>query len=577
MHWNARPRPSRSPAPRRRSTKSRRPAGSSPTQPTLSCSRSTRTASSARAPRRRAAARLQGRGAGRARGLLAPAPRRPALARERPTALRPQGRQLRRPRGPAPHAPRRARLRRRRRHGPSRHGRPDIEDGGAADPGCRRARARSRSSSSRSSPRRSRSTCTSTQLPSSASRRAASGRSSAPASRAARCGSSPARPCRSRRTSRPRWSFAPDGLPQAPRRSASVRGSGAHSSPRLRTADRLAALALAAQPAIGFADASAQLSALATRDQLTNLPDHRAFHEQLRSEARRAERHERALSLVLINIDDFKQINAEHGRLAGDRALAEVGRRLAATVRNGELVSRLSADHFGWVLPETEGLSGWIAAERGRRALAAAPIEGDRHDHRVRRRLRLRGCGRLRRAARARRGGARPRQGLGRQRNVPLQRRARRRRRRPPARGRPGPRPAPCPRARARRRGPGHRRSLRAGLPRRREARAVVRLESRSRDPPRPGSARPRRRQAQHRRGRAPQARPALEGRARADPEPPRHGRGDRRQGARLGAARLDPAPPRALGRRRAIRTVSPARQSRSAHACSRSPKHGTR
>ena len=140
--------------------------------------------------------------------------------------------------------------------------------------------------------------------------------------------------------------------------------------------DRLAALAIVAQPAVAFADASAQLGALATRDPLTNLPDHRAFHEQLRSEAKRAERHERALSLVLINIDDFKQINAEHGRLAGDRALAEVGRRLAATVRNGELVSRLSADHFGWILPETEGLNGWIAAERARRALAAAPIEG---------------------------------------------------------------------------------------------------------------------------------------------------------------------------------------------------------
>ena len=139
---------------------------------------------------------------------------------------------------------------------------------------------------------------------------------------------------------------------------------------------RLLELALAAQPAVAFADASAQLGALATRDQLTNLPDHRAFHEQLRSESRRAERHERALSLVLVNIDGFKRINAEHGRLAGDRVLAEVGRRLAATVRNGELVSRLSADHFGWILPETEGLNGWIAAERARRSLAAAPIEG---------------------------------------------------------------------------------------------------------------------------------------------------------------------------------------------------------
>ena len=139
---------------------------------------------------------------------------------------------------------------------------------------------------------------------------------------------------------------------------------------------RLAELALAAQPAIAFADASAQLGALATRDHLTNLPDHRTFHEQLRAEGRRAARHERALSLVLLNVDGFRRINAEHGRLAADRVLAEVGRRLAATVRNGELVSRLSADHFGWILPETEGLNGWIAAERGRRALAAAPIEG---------------------------------------------------------------------------------------------------------------------------------------------------------------------------------------------------------
>ena len=142
---------------------------------------------------------------------------------------------------------------------------------------------------------------------------------------------------------------------------------------------RLLELAVAAQPAIACADASAQLSALATRDPLTNLPDNRAFHEQLRAEARRAQRHERALSLVLINLDGFKRINAEHGRLAGDRVLAEVGRRLAATVRNGEFVSRLAADHFGWILPETEGLNGWIAAERARRVLAATPIEGLGH------------------------------------------------------------------------------------------------------------------------------------------------------------------------------------------------------
>ncbi|MGZ8781907.1 MAG: diguanylate cyclase domain-containing protein [Gaiellaceae bacterium] len=139
---------------------------------------------------------------------------------------------------------------------------------------------------------------------------------------------------------------------------------------------RLAELALAGQPAIAFADASARLGALATRDVLTGLHDQRSFQEQLRSEAHRAERHERALSLVLVNVDGFRRINAEHGRLAADRVLAEVARRLATTVRNGEHVARLSADHFGWLLPETEGLNGWIAAERARRAVAAAPLDG---------------------------------------------------------------------------------------------------------------------------------------------------------------------------------------------------------
>jgi diguanylate cyclase (GGDEF)-like protein len=138
----------------------------------------------------------------------------------------------------------------------------------------------------------------------------------------------------------------------------------------------LAALAEIAQSAVAYADASARLNSLGTRDALTNLPDHRAFHEQLRAEVRRAQRHERALSLVLVNLDGFRRVNEEHGRLAGDRALAEAARRLAAAVRQGEIVSRLGADHFGWILPETEGLNGWIGAERARRSISSTPFDG---------------------------------------------------------------------------------------------------------------------------------------------------------------------------------------------------------
>jgi diguanylate cyclase (GGDEF)-like protein/PAS domain S-box-containing protein len=128
--------------------------------------------------------------------------------------------------------------------------------------------------------------------------------------------------------------------------------------------------------AVAYADATARLSALTTRDSLTNLPDHRAFQEQLRAEVRRAQRHERALAVVVVDLDGFRKVNEQHGRLAADRVLAEAARRLGSTARAGEVISRLEGDHFAWVLPETEGLNGWIAAERARRAISTVPFPG---------------------------------------------------------------------------------------------------------------------------------------------------------------------------------------------------------
>jgi len=140
--------------------------------------------------------------------------------------------------------------------------------------------------------------------------------------------------------------------------------------------DQLVSVADAAAGVIAYADASARLSLLGTRDPLTNLLDHRVFHEQLRAEVRRARRHNRALSLVLVNLDGFRRLNEEHGRLSGDRILGEAAHRLAGSVRQGEIVSRIGADHFAWILPETEGLNGWIGAERARRSISSTPFPG---------------------------------------------------------------------------------------------------------------------------------------------------------------------------------------------------------
>ena len=138
-------------------------------------------------------------------------------------------------------------------------------------------------------------------------------------------------------------------------------------------AEALSELAEHAQGAVAYASTAARLAALSTRDPLTNLPDRRAFGEQLRSEVRRAQRHERALAVVLVDLDGLRDLNERLGRLAADRVLAEAARRLGAAVRHGEIVSRLAADRFAWILPETEGLNAWIAAERGRRAVTAEP------------------------------------------------------------------------------------------------------------------------------------------------------------------------------------------------------------
>ena len=78
--------------------------------------------------------------------------------------------------------------------------------------------------------------------------------------------------------------------------------------------------------AIGNTEDREKLAAQASADPLTGLANHRTFHERLGSEVTRAQRHGRALSLAVIDVDNFKQVNDTHGHEAGDRVLAEVGR-----------------------------------------------------------------------------------------------------------------------------------------------------------------------------------------------------------------------------------------------------------
>lgn len=92
----------------------------------------------------------------------------------------------------------------------------------------------------------------------------------------------------------------------------------------------------------------------AIRDGLTGLYNHRHFQERLRQECRRAHRYGTPLSLLMLDLDDFKTFNDQFGHQTGDEALREVGQILFAVTRRGvDLAARYGGEEFAVILPHT--------------------------------------------------------------------------------------------------------------------------------------------------------------------------------------------------------------------------------
>jgi diguanylate cyclase (GGDEF)-like protein len=138
---------------------------------------------------------------------------------------------------------------------------------------------------------------------------------------------------------------------------------------------RLTSFAGLVSLAISSAEALETLSRQATTDPITGLANYRTFHEGLGSEVERSARHGRALSVAVLDLDHFKQVNDTHGHQTGDRVLVEVARRLATAVRSGELMARIGGEEFAWLMPEATDDGAFAAAERMRHAIADTPFE----------------------------------------------------------------------------------------------------------------------------------------------------------------------------------------------------------
>ncbi len=112
-----------------------------------------------------------------------------------------------------------------------------------------------------------------------------------------------------------------------------------------------------------------ELTKLTIRDDLTGLFNSRQFYSHIAQEVDRSNRYFRPLSLILMDIDNFKSLNDTYGHLSGDRVLSSTGDIIKAAIRKQDTAYRYAGDEFTIILPETEIEKALAVAERVRQAI----------------------------------------------------------------------------------------------------------------------------------------------------------------------------------------------------------------
>jgi diguanylate cyclase (GGDEF)-like protein len=113
-----------------------------------------------------------------------------------------------------------------------------------------------------------------------------------------------------------------------------------------------------------------QLERHATTDSMTGLFNRRHFLDQADAEWSRFQRYQRPLSMLMVDIDHFKQVNDRYGHAVGDETIVAVAGACAKGKRQSDIVGRLGGEEFAILLPETELAQATIVADRLCKAIA---------------------------------------------------------------------------------------------------------------------------------------------------------------------------------------------------------------
>lgn len=148
---------------------------------------------------------------------------------------------------------------------------------------------------------------------------------------------------------------------------------------RMRSEDRFLLQAIATDLSVAAENSRLYklTKQLSLTDELTELHNYRYLQQRLHDEIERAARHGHDLSLLMLDVDDFKGFNDRYGHLAGDHALADIALVLRECVRDVDVPCRFGGEEFSVVLTETDIRGATVAAEKIRAAIEAHRFVND--------------------------------------------------------------------------------------------------------------------------------------------------------------------------------------------------------